>query len=163
MEIELCGYKVLIDDEDYEKVKDRKWRLLKNSEKCIYFVNQRYDAENYRKTGSHSCSFYLHREIIGAVKGDGKIVDHINGDTLDCRKSNLRFVTFAQNLQNSKKHTNNKCGYKGVAKTSKNRWRAAININNKRIWLGSFESPELAHKAYCEASKKYHGEYGRIE
>ena len=163
MEIELCGYKVLIDDEDYEKVKDRKWRLLKNSETCIYFVNQRYDAENYRKTGNPSCAFYLHREIIGAVKGDGKIVDHINGDTLDCRKSNLRFVTFAQNLQNSKKKTNNKCGYKGVAKASKNRWRAAIGINNKIIRLGLFESPELAHKAYCEASKKYHGEYGRTE
>lgn len=163
MTINIKGYDVLIDDEDYEKISNRKWRVKKNSENCIYFINQKYDAENYRRTGNPSCAFYLHRIIMGLVKGDGKIVDHINGNTLDCRKVNLRIVNKAQNQFNAKMQKNNTTGLKGVTRRTKNRWQARIMHYGKYTYLGLFDSPEKAHAAYCEASKKYHGEYGRTE
>ena len=45
----------------------------------------------------------------------------------------------------------------------KHKWGAVIKVSNRQIWLGAFDTRELAHSAYCEASKKYHGEFGRIK
>ena len=53
-------------------------------------------------------------------------------------------------------------GYEVLIDKDQNKWRARISFNNKSIHLGYFDTPEKAYEAYCEASKKYHGEYGRI-
>lgn len=74
------GLEVIVDDDGYEKFKDKKWHLL----------DGRYAANG------HS---YLHRLIMDAPKG--KVVDHLNHNTLDCRKSNLRVVTQTENCQNT--------------------------------------------------------------
>lgn len=153
MEIELCGYKILIDEEDYEKVTSVSWGI----NKCHLKYGRVYFYHGGKST------IFLHRHIMGMKYKDGYCVDHINGNTLDNRKCNLRKCTRQQNLYNKKKQTNCKSGYKGVIKVSKGRWRSVIGINKKIIYLGSFKSPEEAHAAYCEASKKYHGEFGRIE
>lgn len=101
---------------------------------------------------------------MGCISFDGKIVDHIDGNTLNCKKNNLRIVTRYENMMNRKKHKSNKSGYKGVyldKSCSSKRYRARIQVKNRLIRLGSFDTPEKAYKAYCDASKKYHGEYGR--
>lgn len=89
-------------------------------------------------------------------------LDHKNMIKDDNRLCNLREATVQLNNQNVGKHPLNKSGFKGVHwhKYSK-QFYAEIKVNKKHIHLGSFDNPEDANKAYCEASKKYHGEFGR--
>jgi hypothetical protein len=92
---------------------------------------------------------------------DDKIVDHINGNTLDNRKINLRICTAGENNCNQRKRSDNTSGYRGVSyNKEKKRWVAYISKNGKRYSLGYFFDIEKAHVAYCIASEKYHGEFG---
>lgn len=84
-------------------------------------------------------------------------IDHINGNRADNRFSNLRLATVAQNRCNSRARKI----LKGITKNSSNTWSAQITVNKKRIYLGSFSDPQLAHEAYWEAAQKYHGEFAR--
>ena len=152
-DIELTQGKVaLVDDEDYEYLKQSKW----------YAHNQR-DGECYAMGGRGK--IYMHRLIMGTPKG--MYTDHINGNGLDNRKENLRVCTNAQNLMNRPKSKINTTGYKGVT-ISKYRdrintyIRAQININGKNKFLGFHKTPELAAKAYNKAAIKYHGEFAQL-
>lgn len=97
-------------------------------------------------------------------------VDHIDGDCLNNRLGNLRWVTHEQNLQNRKKtKSKNKYGkyskFKGVywcQNGSAGKWKSQIKVNKKRIRLGSFENELDAARAYNEAAKKYHGEFAYL-
>lgn len=149
--MKICGKTVIIDKEDEAKIKARKWHLDHKG----YIVSSLWISNTCK-------AIYLHRLILGSTAGDNKIVDHINGNIYDNRKQNLRFVTKQQNAINRKIHKNNKIGLKGVTVMRK-KYRARIRINGRTIYLGVYETPELAHAAYCEASKKYHGEFGRTE
>jgi hypothetical protein len=141
--------KILIDKEDWEKYKMMKWFLWGEG----YIVCK----PDYRKFQI----IYLHRLIMNAPKG--KDVDHINGNTLDCRKINIRICNRSQNSMNQRLKSNNTSGYKGVTwSKSANKWIAQITFNYKHLYLGIFETKEEAYTVYCEASKRYHGSYGRI-
>lgn len=154
MVINICGYDVLIDEEDYERVKAIDWHF-KNQNGYIYFRKRIWK-------NNKGVTVLLHRYIMG-ISGAGQIVDHISRNTLDNRKCNLRICTRQENSRNCKNMNTNKSGYKGVGfKKDQNKWRARISFNNKSIHLGYFDTPEEAYEAYCKASKKYHGEFGRI-
>jgi hypothetical protein len=101
----------------------------------------------------------LHRLITNAP--DGLLVDHRNGNSLDNRRENLRFATRQQNACNSRKQDNCSSKYRGVSKC-RNKWRAALNYNKKCVLRKSFVSEIEAAKAYDEATKKYHGEFARL-
>jgi hypothetical protein len=93
----------------------------------------------------------------------GMHVDHINGNTLDNRRENLRSVTHAQNLMNQKLSRANKSGFKGVSMDrSSGKWRAHITKDGIVRQLGYFPTPELAHEAYCTAAAIFHGEFARV-
>lgn len=99
---------------------------------------------------------YVHGEM---PKG---CIDHINGNKKDNRICNLRIATSAENARNSAPKSTNTSGYKGVTKRKDcNRWQAGITVNGRFIHLGNHMTPELAHAAYCNASEKYHSEFGR--
>lgn len=100
----------------------------------------------------------MHRLIVRAP--EGKVVDHINGDTLDNQRSNLRVCLQSENMRNRKQSSHSSQPYKGV-EACKGRWRARITVDGKRRHLGLFDLPEDAHKAYAAASKALHGEFGR--
>lgn len=103
-------------------------------------------------------SIYMHRLVLG--NPDGMVVDHIDGNGLNNRRSNLRIATQNQNKRNSALFASNTSGLKGVSWHKKSlKWRAQIGHNNKKIHLGSFDAKEDAHAAYCEAAIKYHGEF----
>lgn len=104
---------------------------------------------------------YMHREIMG-VAAD-KQIDHINGNTFDNRKCNLRVSTQQQNTQNACKHRLSSSKYKGVSWHKYNRkWRARIGHNKKEIHLGSFTNELDAAMAYDNAARKIFGEFARL-
>lgn len=110
--------------------------------------------------GKDQKMIYMHRVVMGDP--EGMEIDHINMDSLDNRRENLRVCTRAENSANKKKYSTNTSGYKGVTRNRKSgRWIARITINYVNIHLGSFDSAKEAAKAYNEASEKYHGEYSR--
>ena len=144
--------KVLIDSDDIEKVKAHTWFV--NKHRDIFYVRTHATINNVRTL------LRLHRFIMDARPGE--IVDHINGNGLDNRKCNLRICSLQENNHNCKKPRHNTSGYKGVYwhKLCK-KWGAQIRVNKKELHLGLFDTKEKAYDAYCEASKKYHGEFGR--
>jgi len=100
----------------------------------------------------------LHRIIMNPPKG--LIVDHINHNGLDNRRSNLRLCTNSQNQMNRTKTRANTSGYKGV-RYNKNtgKYQACITANKRNFYLGTFETAEEAVKAYRKAAKRLHGKF----
>ena len=131
--------KVLIDKEDFNKLAGFNLSLSCSSKKFLYV----------RLSPSKR---YLHRMIMDAPKG--MVVDHINRNTLDNRKKNLRVCTIQENLQNQKRE-NNKTGYTGVAVFPKGRFSAQITVNYKKIHLGLFNNVEDAYKVRKAAEEIY--------
>lgn len=127
--------RTLIDIEDINLIKQYKWS----------------DKEGYVYTKPNRKSLSLHRLIMDAPKGS--VVDHINHDTLDNRKSNLRICTVQQNNWNSK-------NAQGVYyRADRDKWRAGITKNGKSIYLGLYEDKNDAKKARRNAEIKYYGEF----
>lgn len=114
------------------------------------------DKNNYVKNSKQE---YLHRVILGAPKD--MCVDHINGNTLDNRKNNLRICTNRENTSNrTKLGTNNTSGILGVRfDNRRNKWYADIQYKGKCIFLGYFNIKEDAIKARIDAEKSYFKEF----
>ena len=89
-------------------------------------------------------------------------IDHINGTPSDNRIENLRLATRSQNSSNSKLSVKNSSGCKGVSNVNGS-WRAVIEVNGRKIQLGSFKDKEYACKVYKDAALFYFGEYARFE
>lgn len=146
------GMVALVDDEDFERINAHKWYAHKAHHGAFYAARKVWDTKKH---------IAMHREIIGAP--DGKEVDHINADTLDNRRSNLRLCTTVENFHNRGKYANNTSGYKGVYWNIRHqKWYALIGLNSKLIYIGCFgQDKEAAAHAYDEAARKYHGEFAR--
>lgn len=87
-------------------------------------------------------------------------IDHINRDRADNRMCNLREATRRQNMANIAKPVTNTSGLKGAFWNKNNRkWIAQISFDNKKVYLGSFESAEVAHAAYCQANARLNGQF----
>ena len=171
----------LIDDEDYEKVMSA---LGPRSKK--WYAHCPPGATHYAMTGSRLVT--MHRVVMDAPKGMD--VDHINGDTLDNRKQNLRLCTRSQNCMNKKLRSDSQSGYKGVYEIKKpqkhkyvsrktgevtyhysmpkKRFQAYIADPNspakrkKHIRLGCYATKEEAARAYDKKAKELHGEFARL-
>ena len=103
---------------------------------------------------------YLHRII--ACAGAGQIVDHIDGDSLNNQRANLRFASTAENIRNSKLNINSSSGFKGVAwHKGAGKWVAYITQNGRRIHLGTFPDKGDAIAAAVRARDELHGAFAR--
>lgn len=147
-EIVLTKGKVsIVDDDDYEKVACFKWQFSASS-KIGYAVRTIKNRTEY-----------LHWSIIGKP-GKGLVVDHINRNSLDNRKKNLRFATLAENRRNFTKKTSK---YIGVWKNrAGGKFHAKMKLMGKRLHFGSFNTEEEAAIAYDKAAKKYYGEFATL-
>ncbi len=93
----------------------------------------------------------------------GKQIDHINGDRLDNRRHNLRFVTLQQNLANRKVFKNNKSGFKGVGfDKHSGKWRARISHNKRSISIIYTDNPIRAARAYNKVALELYGSFARL-
>jgi hypothetical protein len=120
----------------------------------------RITSNGYRQIRIFNSAYVAHRIVWLYINGNWpkNYIDHINGDRLDNRISNLREVTKQENNQNLlKAQKNNKSNFLGVSWNPKGKkWRAQICVDNKKIYLGLHETPELAHAAYLDAKRKLH-------
>ena len=108
------------------------------------------DGKTY--PGHHLAWLYTHGQL------PNRQLDHKNRIKSDGRIANLRETTRSQNAANSRARRTSRSGIKGAYQLN-GRWRAAITYNGKCTHLGTFDTPEAAHKAYCYVAKILHGEF----
>lgn len=140
-----------VDNCDRELVGKFKWTLTPEG----YVCRSMKVATNKRK------NILLHRVLLNAPKG--KHVDHIDGDKLNNRRSNLRLCNSSQNQANRKISKNNTSGYKGVTwRKDRQLWAAMIMLNRKNIYLGLFTNKKEAALAYNNAAKIHYKEFALL-
>lgn len=138
------GFFTKVDDEDYAWLNQWKWQVA------------RRNGVNYACRSIGKRLLLMHRVILGAKKGE--YTDHRNRDGLDNRRENLRLCTQSENLRNRRLQKNNTSGFTGVSQI-RNKWRAEIWLNCKKIALGIFDNIEDAIQAHEEATKEYFGKF----
>jgi len=143
------GQSLVVDAEDLDLVGEYNWRL---------------SGWGYVEKSHEKKSVFLHRLIyekhFGTIS-DGKMIDHIDQNPLNNRKSNLRLCSNTQNQRNKKVRKNNKLGVKGVH-IDQGSYRATINLNQKSIHLGRFKTLEDAALAYNIASILIHQDFASL-
>jgi len=149
---------VLIDDEDFDLVNKYNWHLSYYKK-----IKNFYALANVWHVGKGAGNpIRMHRLIMGNPKGF--VIDHINHNTLDNRKENLRACTFQGNSQNMSKPSHGLSSiYKGVSKVKNSeKFESYIHLNNKKINLGQFTDELEAAKVYNDAALLYHGEFAKL-
>ncbi len=147
---------ILVDDEDYERVKWYKWHVAryKNGNIAHIKTNIKISKGKYK-------SIYLHRFILN-YEGSS-MIDHKDGNPVNNQKENLRFVDHQQNKQNSRKHYNSKSKYKGPNwREDLQKWQSHIRVDGYLLSLGTFENEIDAALAYNKAAIKHFGVYARL-
>lgn len=149
------GYIALIDKEDYERVSSRKWYAM-GRDPYIYAASGHRTSKKRVEAGVKETNNFitLHRFIAGAE--EKQIVDHINRNTLDNRKKNLRLCSHSENLKNLKVK---KTKFKGVSKDTK---RGTYNMSLGLIKLKGFATESDAARAYDQIAKNIYKEFAYL-
>ena len=143
-------YIALVDDSDYEYLNQYSWSISN----CGGYKYARAFIENKKIS--------MHRLIMGA-NGFNTVVDHIDHNTLNNQKENLRVCTRAQNQANTYSRPNTTSRYLGVCWYSRDkRWVAKLQSNYKKIVIGYFKDETEAAKAYDSKAKEIHGEFANL-
>jgi hypothetical protein len=160
------GKFALVDDEDFDYLNQFKWTAQKSTKGDLW-----YATRSVRKKIIHNGEIYwntkivsMHREILGLTFNDTEIMgDHVNNDTLDNQRHNLRKATVTQNMKNRRSKGTKTSKYKGVNQRGvANQWRATIHNGEKIIHLGTFASETDAALAYNLAAIEFHGEFANL-
>lgn len=131
-------------DDNFKYTKAAGFSFSLDKDKYVIFSSTKDDLNAKR----------LHRVLMEAAAGT--YIDHADGDPLNNKLENLRFCTLKQNGANRGKQKNNTSGYKGVSFNKKaQKYKAEIN----RIYIGHFDTAELAYQAYCVKAIELHGEF----
>jgi hypothetical protein len=148
------GYSMLLDAAD--------WPLISGC-RLYAAVRRGRPYATYYPEGDYSAIGLVHRLLVDCPAG--YLVDHINGDSLDNRRANLRVCTNAENCRTKGLSRANTSGFKGVSFSRvkvHRRWVATIRVNGAQKFLGSHETPEEAARAYDRAAVAHFGEFARL-
>jgi hypothetical protein len=141
------GTRIEVDDDNVEALRNFRWTINGDG----YATRTVMHGKIQEKLG-------IHRQVMGLRFKDGKLIDHKNGNPLDNRRENLRICTRQQNIWNTRRRQSR--WLKGVKPSrTKAKWIAAIGHNGRRIYLGTFETEQLAHEFYCLAADLLRGEF----
>lgn len=141
------GHLALVDADDFARLARYDWRIQQPG--------------HYVRATVNSARTHLHRLIVGATAG--QVVDHINHNPLDNRRTNLRICNDAQDLANKRRPRTNTGGYKGVVwRPSRHKWEASVQPRGKARFLGRFDDPWDAAQAYNSAALELYGEFAQL-
>lgn len=138
------GEEFYFDLEDYDLIKEYCWSIDSK-------------VRNYKAIIARDCKNNKVIRLANLVM-NAKYIDHINRNTLDNRKENLRICTQSQNSKNQSKPKNSKCEFMGVS-FERGKYCARIGYNKKKIHLGSFDNLEDAIISRLKAEKEYFSEF----
>lgn len=146
------GYIAIVDEVDADLLQHKWYAQNCNSR---HYAARRIDTKNI---------ILLHRFILGRVLKveltTWQLCDHMDRDSMNCRRSNLRLATPIQNAHNQGICKTNKSGFKGVALYQRdNVWNSSIRVDGKTLFLGVYNTAEDAAIAYNYAALKYFGEF----
>jgi hypothetical protein len=150
------GQWVLVSSQDWEELSQVRW--------CARYVphtRSYYAARNIRLPNGKWTTEFLHRRILGLARGDKRYGDHIDHDTLNNRRENLRVPpnNSASNVNRRKKRTSTNM-LKGVTFNRRlQKWVAQITQSGKSFHLGCYTDPIEAFFHYCMAAVFLHGEF----
>lgn len=144
----------IIDAADVPLVDGRLWAAARRGSKI-------YAARSVWANGTNAVEL-MHRVILAAPTG--ALVDHIDGNGLLNRRTNLRCASRSQNAMNAPAHSDNSSGIKGVHwSKAHGRWKAEICAQGNRRYLGLFDCRDEAAAAYAAAALSLHGEFARLQ
>ncbi len=138
------GQYAIVDDEDFEWLSLWKW----------YCDSGCYAARRLPSSEGGKI-MPMHRQIMG--NPPGLLIDHANRNGLDNRRVNLRLANKSLNCANQSLNTVR--GLPRGVKKRGNSYGVRIRVNDKEHWLGSFNNPKDAARAYNHAAIKYFGEF----
>lgn len=136
------GKEILADAEDYDRLSQHSWCISKTG---------------YAVANIHGKVAKLHRFLLN-LEDKNQLVDHINHNTLDNRRKNLRICTPSQNAKNASPVHGK--GHLGIRQTRSGKYSVRISCDRKQMHIGTYDTLEEAKQARIEAERKYHGEYG---
>ena len=147
---------VKISPEDYKYL--TQWTWYSNGARMEYVIGNCQK----KKVGNRIRRILMHKLIasrMGLKLGPRQQIDHINGDTLDNRRENLRPATPSQNNQNQNLRKNSSTGVKGVSLTKRGDYHAYCAVNGKRRFSKHYKTLEEASREVKKARKRLHGEF----
>jgi hypothetical protein len=146
------GLNTIVDDDDYEMLSQFSWYAHDGGK------------NTYAATRILGDIIYMHQMILSSDKTDEyPFVDHINNNTLDNRKENLRPSNSRENSSNrSKTERETSSKFKGVTRINNNKWKAHIGINDKDFHIGYFKTENDAAKAYNREAKEIFGDKAKL-
>lgn len=148
------GLFALIDEADIALLDGLVWFAMRGGAA----KRSNYAAHTFHGNGCPRPVF-LHRWLLGAP--DGVLVDHANGDTLDCRRANLRLATHSQNTSNQPNRKRGALGFRGVRVLARGvrKYYATISVDGVRHDVRRLKTAREAALAYDELARKHHGEF----
>ncbi|MBB5663242.1 hypothetical protein GGE68_001418 [Rhizobium leguminosarum] len=144
------GYVAVVSPEDESFLESFKWYASTIGRR--YITVRRNSARKKQ---------YLAREIV--TPDTGYVVDHIDGNTLNNTRDNLRVCLPTQNAINARQRRGKAVPLKGVRKGANGKFQAMISHAKRQYYLGTFETAEAAHAAYTAKAEMLHGEFMRRE
>jgi len=147
------GFDALIDLADLFLIAPYRW--------CVRRTGRSLYAQTMVSKDGRKRPLRMHHLIQPLLPGE--LTDHRNRNGLDNRRSNLRKATKADNQRNQPRKSTNTSGFRGVSwDRNQSKWVANIKMNYRHFYLGAYDLPEQAARAYDRAARQYHGEFASL-